>query len=262
MFNKQSLPGRILSQLLVLAALVAFAIPLVLIVATSLDGGGLGNYLDVLARTPFLDFIRNSLVVATVTVVATTALALLAAFSFETLRPRGTRVLKLVLLSGLALPVVAVVVPLYALMQQLELFNTFWAVILPLTAVSIPFGILLMGNYIGGLPPEIYEAARMDGAGPTRYLVSVLLPLCRPIIAVVALFTFLAAWNEYVLPLIFLQSTGLQVATQIPNYFQGDRLIELPKVFAANILISLPLVALYLLLQRQFRQGLSGGSVK
>ncbi len=262
MFVKQTLRGRLLSQVFVLIALVLVAVPLVLIVSTSLEGGGIGNYVDVLERTPFLDFIRNSAVVAVATVIGTCALSMIAAFAFETLRPRGGLVLKGLVLAGLTLPAIAVVVPLYSLMQALGLFNTFWAVIIPLTATSIPFGVLVIGNHIAGLPSEIYEAARLDGAGPGRYLLSVLVPLCRPVITVVALFTFLAAWNEYVLPLIFLQSDQLQVATQIPNYFQGNRIIELPKVFAANVLISLPMIALYLALQRRFREGLSGGSIK
>ena len=262
MFFRQGLRGIVLSQILVVAALILLLIPLALIVAKSLEAGSAGNYVAVIAQTPFLTFIRNSVVISVITVAAVVVLVLCAAYALEVLRPRGSWALKLLILMGLTLPGIAIVVPLYSVAQTFGLIDTLWAVIIPLTAISIPFGVLLAGNYMRELPPEIHEAARLDGAGHWRYLVSIMLPLCRPILAVVAVFTFLAAWNEYVLPLIFLQNDQLQVATQLPSYFQGDRRVDLPKVFAANVLISLPIIAVYLLLQRFFRQGMASGSVK
>lgn len=88
------------------------------------------------------------------------------------------------------------------------------------------------------------------------------MPICRPILSVVAIFTFLAAWNEYLLPLLFIQSTDLQVLTQVPTYFQSERLVDTPKIFAANILISLPVVVVFVVLQKTFRTGISAGAVK
>lgn len=262
MFFRQKLRGIILSQILVVVALGFLLLPLLLILGKSFESGGPSNYLAVIQDTPFLTFIRNSLIVSAVTVSAVTVMVLCAAYALEVLRPKGSLWLKLILLMGLTLPGIAIVVPLYAVAQMFGLIDTLWAVILPLMAISIPFGVLLAGNYMRELPAEIHEAARLDGASHWRYLVSIMLPLCRPILAVVAVFTFLAAWNEYVLPLIFLQNDDLQVATQLPTYFQGDRTVDLPKVFAANVLISLPIVAVYLLLQRFFRQGMASGSVK
>lgn len=262
MFFRQKLSGIILSQLLVVVALVLVLLPLVLIVGKSLEAGGPMNYVELVQQTPFLTFIRNSAIVSVVTVATVVVLALSAAYAVEILRPPGAVLLKLAILMGLTLPGIAIVVPLFSLAQVFGLVDTLWAVIVPLIAISIPFGVLLAGNYMRELPVEIHEAARLDGAGPWRYLVSIMLPLCRPILAVVAVFTFLTAWNEYVLPLIFLQSADLQVATQLPSYFQGDRQVDLPKVFAANVLISIPIVLVYLSLQRSFRQGLTSGSVK
>ena len=102
----------------------------------------------------------------------------------------------------------------------------------------------------------------LDGASDLRILVSVVVPISRPILSVIAVFTFLAAWNEYLLPLLFLQDVDLKVVTQIPTYFQSQRLVDTPKIFAANVLISVPIILFYLFLQNTFRKGLSSGAVK
>lgn len=253
---------RVLAQVLVAVALILCALPLGLIVNTSVQGQGPVNYWIIVSTTPFLKFIGNSLFMALTTVVVVSALSLAAAFGLEYLKPRGSVFLKLLVLGGLTMPVIALVVPLFALFDQLELINTYWAVIIPLIAVSLPFGFLLTSNYIRGLPVEIFEAAKLDGAGTWRFFISILLPISQPILFVVAIFTFLSAWNEYTLPLLFLQDVDLKAATQVPTYFQSEHLIDLPKVFAANVLISIPVVLLYVVLQSSFRRGLAGGSIK
>ena len=261
-FQKQTMVGRVISQVFVILALALSTLPIFLIVVRSLNGGGLQNYLDVIEDTPFVLFVRNSVFVS-ITVVAIVLVASLgAAFVLDVLRPRGSALMAVAILSGLALPSIAIIVPVYALMDRFGLINTFWAVIIPLSAISIPFGVLLTGNHMRGLPGELYEAAKLDGATSLQFLLRVLLPLSWQILAVVAVFTFLSAWNEYLLPLVFLQDLNLQVAAQLPTYFHGERQIVVPKLFAANVLISVPVLILYILLQGQFRKGLSGGAIK
>lgn len=253
---------RVVAQLLVIVALLLCLLPLALIFNTSIQGQGIANYWIIISTTPFARFILNSLLIALTTVVVVAAFSLAAAFGLEYLRPRGSVLLKLLVLGGLTMPVIALVVPLFALFDELKLINTYWAVIIPMIAVSIPFGFLLTSNYIRGLPVEMFEAAKLDGAGPWRFFISILLPISRPILFVVAIFTFLSAWNEYTLPLLFLQDADLKAVTQVPTYFQSEHLIDLPKVFAASVLISIPVVLLYVVLQTQFRRGLAGGSIK
>jgi raffinose/stachyose/melibiose transport system permease protein len=262
MFQFQRLPGRVLSQILVVLALVVLVIPLVLIVKESLAGEGFVNYTLVLSSTPFLRFFANSLIVSVSTVVLVMYLGLSASYGFAVLRPRGSTIGAVVILTGLALPAIALVVPLYYVIQAIGLLDTYWSVIIPLTVISIPFGVLVSTNYIRGLPAELYEAGRLDGANSWQFFWQILVPICRPILSVVAIFTFLAAWNEYLLPLLFIQSTDLQVLTQVPTYFQSDRLVDTPKIFAANILISLPVVVVFIVLQKTFRTGISAGAVK
>lgn len=262
MFVKQTLLGRILSQLAILIALVVLVIPLWLIVRVSVGGEGWHNYVAVFTTTPFVQFLANSAIITFVTVIAVLVLAISAAYATAALRPRGTGVIATLILAGLTMPAIALVVPVFSLVQSLGLFDTYWAVIIPLTALSIPFGVLVGANYIRAIPVEVFEAATLDGAGTFRTLISIVLPICRPILSVIAIFTFLAAWNEYLLPLLFLQDVDLKVVTQVPVYFQSQRLADTPKIFAANVLISLPVVAFYLALQSTFRKGLASGAVK
>lgn len=262
MFQHQRLLGRVISQMLILAALALLLAPIVMILLTSVQGQGIDNYVIVVSTTPFLRFLLNSLVVSAVTVLLVVACSISTAYAVATLRPRGSRIAMVLILAGMALPGIALIVPLFYVIQALGLLNTYWAVIVPMTACSIPFGALVATNYVRALPVELYEAARIDGANTWTYFVRILIPVARPIIAVVTLVTFLSAWNEYMLPLIFIQDTNLQVLTQVPTYFQSQRLVDTPKIFAAGVLISLPIVIAYVLMQRLFREGMSAGAVK
>ena len=262
MFDKQGPVGRAASQAVVLVAIVVLVAPLFLIVRMSVGGEGVANYVRVLSTTPFLRFLINRAVVALTTVLLVLVLAVCAAYSLARLRPRGSGVLSGLIMAGLTVPAIALVVPIYSLVDRAGLFDTYWAVIVPLTALSIPFGVLVGSNYIRAIPREVFEAAMLDGASDLRILVSIVVPVSRPILSVIAVFTFLAAWNEYLLPLLFLQDVDLKVVTQIPTYFQSQRLVDTPKIFAANVLISVPIILFYLFLQNTFRKGLSSGAVK
>jgi raffinose/stachyose/melibiose transport system permease protein len=261
-FQHQRPFGRIISQILIILALTLLVAPLIMIVLTSLQGQGAENYAIVVSTTPFLQFFINSVIISGTTVALVLSCSISSAYAIATLRPRGARVAMLLILVGMALPGIALIVPLFYVIQALGLLNTYWAVIVPLTAISIPFGALVATNYIRALPVELYEAARIDGANDWTFFVRILIPVARPIIAVIAIFTFLAAWNEYTLPLIFIQNTDLQVLTQVPTYFQSQRLVDTPKIFAASVLISLPIVVAYVLMQKLFREGMSAGAVK
>ncbi|TDE09882.1 carbohydrate ABC transporter permease [Jiangella asiatica] len=262
MFRHQSRAGRVVSQLLVVVLLVVLTLPLLLVVKESLEGEGWRNYVEVVAGTPFLRFFLNSIVIAATTVVVVTTVAMAAAYGMVVLRATFARTSQIAIIAGLALPGMALTVPLFVTIQRLGLFDTPIAVILPLSALTVPFGVLVARNYLMGIPDEIHEAARLDGAGAVQIFARIVVPLARPIMAVIIIFTFLAAWNEYFLPLLFLQDHSAQVVTQIPTYFQSERHIDLPKVFAANLLISLPIVALYLVFQRQVRAGFLAGAIK
>lgn len=262
MFRYQSIASRVVSQVLVVLALLVVIVPLGLVLKESLAGAGWRNYTEVLTGTPFLRFFLNSLIISASTVAVVTTVAMAAAYGLVMLRAPFGRTSQVAVIAGLALPAVALTVPLFVTIQRLGLFDSPLAVIVPLCALSVPFGLLVGRNFLAGIPGEIHEAARLDGAGTVTIFVRVVAPLARPIIAVIVIFTFLAAWNEYFLPLLLRQDSSAQVITQVPTYFQSERQVDLPKVFAANVLISLPIIAVYLVLQRQIRAGFVAGAIK
>jgi raffinose/stachyose/melibiose transport system permease protein len=115
---------------------------------------------------------------------------------------------------------------------------------------------------VAGIPEEMIEAAKIDGANSFGILLRVVLPLSKPIAAVVVVWSFLNSWNEFLLPLLFLQDTSLQVVTQVPTYFTSTYGSDVPKIFASLVMMCLPVVIAYLSFQRFFERGLTAGALK
>lgn len=263
MFGRTTRKQRILFQVLATIIVIPFAYPLVAIVAISFDGAGaVENFTAVITKTPFLRFLLNSAIISAGTIAVVFVFTMTAAYAFAKLRFRGRTILFNILLVGLVLPAIALIVPMFSIVNQLGLFNTYLAVIIPLSAVTIPFTLLLARNYLLGVPDEILEAARIDGANTFVTLWRVVLPLAKPIVAVVIVWTFLQSWNEFFLPLLFLQSVDMQAVTQVPVYFTSEYGSDVPKIFASLVLICLPIVIAYLSLQKFFERGLTAGAVK
>jgi ABC-type glycerol-3-phosphate transport system permease component len=132
--------------------------------------------------------------------------ALTSAFGFAKLTIRGKEIYFWMLLAALTLPEVVLLAPLFATVTAADAYNTLWAVIIPSAALHIPFAALLARNFVDGIPNELIEAARVDGASTSRIFRSVVLPLTRPIVAAIFVLVFIASWNSYLLPLLFLQT--------------------------------------------------------
>lgn len=262
MLDPTSRIGRIGAAGLVLVLAAIFIYPLVVAVLTSLGGEGLSNYFAVLENPALPRFAVNSVIVSASCVALVYGISMLAGFGLAKLRLRGSSVLMGAILLGLMVPSIALIVPLFLIVRGLGLFDTYIAVIVPLVALLVPFATLLVRNYLESIPDELLDAARIDGASSLTALRLVILPLARPIGVVVAVWSLLISWNEYFMPLVFMQSDDMRLLTQAPQFFVGVYATDLGKVFAALVLISLPIVATYLLLQRHFEAGLTAGAVK
>jgi len=251
-----------LIQLVLTLLALLFVFPLAVMVSVSLRGEGFGNYLAVLRHPMIPRFFLNSVIVTACTIVLVYCITILAAYAFSKLPLRGKTVLFSALLVGLLLPAVAVMVPLFFTIRSLGLMNNYLALILPYTAFALPFTTLLARNFFDGLPNELLDAARIDGCNSFTALLRVVLPLSRPISVVVVLWTFLSAWNEYFLVLLFMQDDQMKTLTHAPQFFVGVYSQDTGKVFATLVLISLPIMVLYLLLQRYFESGMTSGALK
>lgn len=262
MFEARTPLARIILQVILTLMVVPYLFPLVAMVQGSLAGEGWGNYAKVLEVPGFGLFFRNSAIMAGSTIAIVYVVALLAAYGFAKLHIRGKELYFWLLLACLTLPEVVLLTPLFVTATNLGLYNTYWAVILPLAALQIPFAVLLARNFVDGVPTELFEAARMDGANTLRSFWYIVIPLSRPIAAAIVIFTLLASWNDYLLPLVFLQDPEVQAITLIPQYFVGEFSNDQTKVLASAVLTALPEVLAYLLLQRYFERGLAAGAIK
>lgn len=259
MHNKRS---RWLLQGLITVLVIPFAFPLAAMIQGSLAGDGLGNYVTVLSQPELPYFFRNSVIIAAVTILLVYALAMLAAFGFAKLRLRGRELLFWMLLICLTLPEVVLISPLFVTSLTLGTYNTYAAVILPLVALQIPFAVLLARTFVEGIPDEIIDAARIDGAGAMKTFLYVVLPLTRPIAAAIVVLTLIGSWNNYLLPLVFLTDPSSQTITLLPQFFIGQFSYDTTKVLAASVVSALPIVIAYICLQRYFERGLAAGALK
>lgn len=254
--------SRIILQVILTLFAIPFVLPLVAMVQGSLAGDGWGNYRAVLAVPELPLFFRNSALIAVATIIIVYVLTMLAAFGFAKLHIRGKAFYFWLLIAALTLPEVVLLTPLFATVTSLNIYNTYWAVILPLSALQLPFTVLLARNFMDGIPDELMEAARIDAANTVSTFWYVILPLTRPIGAAIIVFTLLGAWNDYLLPLVFLVDPSTQTITQLPQFFVGQFSNDQTKVLASAVITAIPEVVAYLSLQRLFERGLSAGALK
>jgi raffinose/stachyose/melibiose transport system permease protein len=253
---------KVVLQLILTVLAVPFLLPLIAMVQGSFAGTGWHNYRVVLALGALPTFFRNSAIIAVSVIAIVLVCTLLAAFGFSKLNIRRKELYFWALLAVLTLPEVVLLTPLFSTTIKLHIYNTLLAVILPLAALQIPFTTLLARNFMNGIPDGLIEAARVDGASLWRTFRSIILPLTRPIAAAIAVLTLINAWNDYLLPLVFLQSPNLQTITLVPQFFIGEYNDDLTKVFAAAVLTAIPEVIVYIGLQRLFERGLAAGALK
>jgi raffinose/stachyose/melibiose transport system permease protein len=226
---------------------------------TSMAGGGFRNYLEVIQTPQFFRFLFNSGLVSFMTIVIVVVLSTLAAFAFSKLELPAKNVLFTATLIGLVIPLLVLLVPVFFLVRSLGLIDTYWAVVIPRAAFLLPPCILIMKGYLDGVPNELIDAATIDGADSLGLLRTVIVPVIRPIVAVIALISFLSVWNEYFLAIVFMQKAEMQLVTQVPFYFQQVFFSRPGHIFAALILISVPVVLVYARLRGQIETGIVAG---
>lgn len=254
---------KVIFQVVVTLLVIPFAYPLFVMVLTSTRGQGfIANYSAVLGQPLLPKFFINSTIIAVAVVSITYICTMMAAFAFAKLNIPWKNLLFYVLLAALTLPPAVLMVPLFTTVLKLGLFDTYWAVILPLAALAIPFTVLLARTYVMGLPDDLLDAAKIDGATNFQAFWMIIIPLCGPISAVIIVWSMLAAWNEYMIPLLFMQDPAKQVITQLPSYFLSEYGSDETKIITASVVTSMPVIIVYLFLQKFIERGLTAGAVK
>ena len=262
MIKLQSKKKRILLQILLLIMVVPYALPLVQMFLGSLGGRGFYNYVAVWETGVVPYYFRNSIIISASVILLVYSFSMTAGFGFAKLNILGKETFFWLILIALTLPEVILLTPLFVTFQRMHLFNTFLAVIFPLAALQLPFTILLTRNFDEGIPSELMEAAKIDGATTVETFWHVILPLTKPIGSAVIMLTLINSWNSYLLPLLFLQSPSMQTVTLLPQYFQGEFTNDQTKILAAAVMTALPEIIAYLCMQKNFERGMSAGALK
>ncbi len=205
----------------------------------------------------------NSFIVAASVSVVTAVLSTLAGYAFGAMRFRGSDTLFYVLLLGLIFPYEATVIPLYYVFKDAGLTDSYWALILPQIGLSVPFGTFWMRAFFRSTPGSLVEASRLDGASSFATLWRVLLPQAWPAITTMIVLVFMWTWNEFLLALVMIQSDELRTAPLGLALFAGANRSQDPTLTAAAaVLVALPVVVVYVFLQRSFIRGMFAGAVK
>ncbi|MCX7384115.1 MAG: carbohydrate ABC transporter permease [Alphaproteobacteria bacterium] len=219
------------------------------------------HHIDLLRRTSFGASLRDSLIVATGAVALGLALAVPAAYAFSRFRFRGRQYLRAQFLVINMFPVVMLILPLFILMRQYGLLDTYFALIIGHGTFTLPFSIWLLTSYFEGIPQELDQAAMIDGATRMQALVKVVLPLAIPGVVAVGIYMFIASWNEYLFALM-LAGREVRTVTVALQLFIGENQIQWGLLMAGGTLVSLPATFLFLFAQRRLVGGLTGGAVK
>ena len=224
------------------------------------DAPTLANYTELFARAGMGGYFVNSLIVSGAITLGALLVNTLAGYAFAKLRFAGRDRLFQVLLAALVIPAQVAMLPLFLLMKGMGLVNTFGAVIIP--GLATVFGIFLVRQYARSIPDELLEAARIDGAGELRIFFQIVLPMLKPVLVTLTIFTFMAAWNDFMWPLIVLTDQDHYTLPVAIAALSREHVQDVEMMMAGAVVTVLPVLLLFLLLQRYYIQGLLLGSVK
>jgi ABC-type glycerol-3-phosphate transport system permease component len=221
----------------------------------------LGNYVTVFTEGAMGIYFRNSLLISVVSVAGLLVFASLAAYAFATFRFRGSTPLFMILLLGLMVPPQALIISGFKLMSILNLLDTYWALIFTYFGWT-SFGILVLRNFFQSVPRDVKDAARVDGAGHWQMFSQIMLPLARPSLSTIAIFYFMWVWNEFIYPLVYMQTPEKYTIPLGVLFFNGRYTIEWGLQMAALAVATIVPLVVYYAFQKQFIRGILAGALK
>ena len=197
---------------------------------------------------------------AVMAMILTCITSAMAGYALAKKRFRGRAMLFTLIVCAMALPKQVILIPLLREMSSLSLYNTIWAVIFP--TVGWPFGVFLMKQFSEGVPGEMLEAARIDGAGEAKTFIEIVVPMIKPGVGALAIFTFITSWNDYFMQLIMLNSTSkLTISLGIAK-LQAENSTDFGLIMAGASLAAIPIITVFIIFQKYFTQGIAMGAVK
>ncbi len=222
----------------------------------------LENFAKVWAQTNFPLYFRNSVLVTGGSISIILVLGVMAAYGLARYKFRGNEFLYLFFLSGLMLPLRLAVIPLFVQLRDMGLTNSHLGLMFIYGAQGLPAAVFILTGFLKALPAEIEDAARIDGASEFRILWSIMLPLIRPALVIVAIYNLVPIWNDFFFPLVFIQSENLKTLPLGLTVFMGQYSTDWAVLFAGLTLAAVPVIIIYVIMSKQFIAGLTAGAVK
>ncbi len=220
------------------------------------------NYTSALKTGSMGKYFLNSAIVATSTIIITLAVALMATFALTRLIWKQRRRLNRFFMLGLTIPIHASIVPVYVTLSRLHLLNTYWALIIPYSAFSLSMAILVCTGFMNEIPRELDESACIDGCGIWGIFFRIIVPLMRPAVATVGIYTFLQCWNELMFANIFISKTALKTLPVGIQALSGQYTTEWGPIGAALVVATFPTLFLYIFLSKRIQESFIAGAVK
>lgn len=263
--------GRIGAHAALLAISVVALIPLAFMVSTALKPFGQEftfpirwipqppvwhNFVDAWTTVPTLTFLENTAIITFASLVGELLSSSLVAYGFARLRFPGRNALFLLCISQMMLPYVVLIIPQFLMFRTVHWIDTFWPLIVP-GWFGVPFYIFMLRQYYLSQPVELEDAAKIDGAGVLRTWWSIVLPLIKPALAAVGVFSFVGHWNDFLGPLVFLNSQNKFTVALGVNQFFGEYQVHMDLVMAYSLMVTLPVVLVFFVFQRYFVQGIA-----
>lgn len=247
---------------LILMFRIALTDPSQSIALTDLFSAGLtfSNFTDLFQTAKLGLYLFNSAFVGLVVVVGNIFFCFMVAYALARYRLIFNKILFFSVIMILMIPAHIIIIPMYILMINTGLYDSYWALILPW--LVNPIGIFLVKQYIESIPPSMEEAARIDGAGEFRILFKVVMPLCKPALAVLAIQVFFTNWNSFLYPFILTQSDSVRTLPVALALFQGHQAIDWPHLMAGSSIAVIPVLIVFIILQKQIVSGITAGAVK
>ncbi|GKX31526.1 putative ABC transporter permease protein YurM [Vallitalea longa] len=219
------------------------------------------NYAEAWGKGLF-SYFKNSLIVSSASLILIITISALLAYGLTRFHVKGGNIIFFIILGGMALSEQVALVPLYKMLQAMNLYNTYFAVILPYIAFRIPFTVFLMRAYFITIPKELEEAAYIDGYNSFQIFYKIIVPISKPVFASCAIVNLNFVWNEFLFANVFLESKEIMTIPIGLMTFQGDMKANYTVMLAGIVIASIPMILIFLSMQKQFIRGLTAGSVK
>jgi multiple sugar transport system permease protein len=264
--------GRLVTHLVLIAITLVSMMPLLYMISTSLKLSGRefafpiewlprpivwGNYWTALTRVPTLVFLRNTMIITITATIGGILTSSLVAYGFARARFPGRGFLFMLVLSGMMLPYMVTMIPLFVLFRNLGWINTLLPLIVPAFFGGHPFYIFLLRQFFKGLPADLEDAAMIDGAGFFRIWWSIAMPLARPALATVAILSILAHWNDFTAPLVYLNTQNNWTLALGIRLFRDQYQINFNLMMAYAVIMTLPVFTVFFIFQKHFIQGIT-----